>query len=1233
MTGMNGPTGMMVIQGNHLEALRDVMTGWIKRYPLPPLEDEQILVQSNGIAQWLKMALAQDDVNGGCGIAAAMNVQLPGRFLWQGYRHFQPDIPAASPFDKAPLTWTLYQLLSDIEQLKQSVENPEILTPLLGFLQQDADPRRTHQLAGKLADLYDQYQVYRSDWLAAWDQGKDVLIKLGKEPPEQPIDEEQRWQPELWRLVTRTIQASVKVSDVDLDTGASGAGINGAGLENDTWALKSRAAVHRAIVERCQTLTQAPEELPKRVIVFGISALPYTVLEFLQSIAKFSQVLLFVHNPSPHYWGDLIEGKALLKQYSRIRERKLPEGLPLDQLHLQGNPLLASWGKQGRDYLHLLDENDQPEQYKAYFNSIDLFEPPLFESSDDPSSLPRSHTLPLLKQLQDDIYQLRSLDERKQLSEQAYYQINPEEDQSLQFIVAHSPQREMEILHDQLLNEFEKNGHLNPRDILVMVPDINVYAPHIQAVFGRYQHPDANGKYDKRKIPFHVSDQSQRGRNSLLIAFETLLGSKDARFSVSELLDLLDTPALLARFGLEPDNLVRLHQWIKGANIRWGLDSEHRQEIGLGEAKAQNTWLFGLQRMLLGYATGQTASWQNIEPYDEVAGLEAGLLGPLVLLVERIMALRINLQQPKSPKDWEVELTQLCEAFFTAQDKGDLWAIESIRKALESWREACELAQAEDLSIPLEVARDELMANIDQPTLTQKFLGGAVNFATLMPMRAIPFEQIWMLGMNDSDYPRSQKIPDFDLMGDDYRPGDRSRREDDRYLFLEALLSVRQKLVISWVGRNIRDNSFKPPSVLVGQLRDYLQAGWRLSNGQPFIQALTTEHPLQPFSREYFKPDAKSKRLFTYANEWRQIHNALEPNSTGVLAMPSLTMEANLTLKDLADFLRHPLKSFYKQRLGVSWFDDGETAEDDETFNLDGLGQWHLHSQIVEQFKQQQVNEPNVPAEQHLQQAFDRLRGSGSLPIGGFAALIEEGLRDDLLAPCQYYASLREAFPVAISSPVYQLEVAPNITLEGQVLDCYQAHQNDLSQHSVSDAPDSEEAVRIILQPSNLFKAGEKKYYHLVKFWPEHLLAQLSQPTRTYLFGAKSESPVCFSPMESGQAKDLLLDLARGWVTGMQAPIPLACKTAFKALFEAKNVASTYEGAYKVGGEISDHPGYARLWPDFESLVADGRFAELSQTLYQPILDNLKLTNSDQDMTDSKAGRHKASFHKEEVEK
>ncbi|WP_052063305.1 exodeoxyribonuclease V subunit gamma [Nitrincola sp. A-D6] len=325
------PTGLMVIQGNHLEELRNLMVRWTKAYPLAPLENEVMLVQSNGIAQWLKLALAADSsetLEGGLGIAAGLQVMLPGRFIWQAYRQEFPQLPSASPFDKAPLTWRLLRLLSDLPALDTRTTDPQALQPLQHFLDQDPSVSRTWQLAARLADLYDQYQVYRADWLDAWLQGDAVLITAAGE--RQPLKAEQAWQPLLWQWLNEDIRQ--------------------AHTEADFLSYASRSSVHQQF---CQQLSEAGNSqrlsgFPRRIIVFGISSLPRQTLEVLEVLSQFSQVMLFVCNPSQHYWGDLIEGRELFKKaYQRNPERRVPDNLDEDQLHLHGHPLLAAWGRQG----------------------------------------------------------------------------------------------------------------------------------------------------------------------------------------------------------------------------------------------------------------------------------------------------------------------------------------------------------------------------------------------------------------------------------------------------------------------------------------------------------------------------------------------------------------------------------------------------------------------------------------------------------------------------------------------------------------------------------------------------------------------------------------------------------------------------------------------------------------------------------------------------------------------
>lgn len=1196
----NWPTGFMVIQGNRLEALRALLTSWMQLHPLHPLENEVVLVQSNGIGQWLQLALAQDPLaadasapdggGGGCGIAAAIDLMLPGRFLWQVYRALLGDLPDISAYDKAPLSWRLFRLLGDLDALAETPEELAWLAPLRGFLDADGDARRRYQLALRLADLYDQYQVYRADWLSAWEQDEDILIRPNSE--RRALPEGQRWQPLLWRRLKQDLARPLDDNDCSLSAKVEVATFSK--VPAPTPEL-SRAAIHAQFLAQARQLTpeQRPRGLPRRVIVFGLSALPRQTIEVLEALAGVVQVMLFVHNPSQHYWGDIVEGRELFRRaYRRTDARdKVPDGLDDSALHLHGHPLLAAWGKQGRDYIRLLDEHDERSQYEASFKdqglTIDLFESP--------------GSATLLQQLQEDILELRPLAERRALAAA----IDPSRDRSLCFLIAHGPQREVEILHDQLLDAFAaaeaEGAPLHPRDILVMMPDIATYAPHIEAVFGRLT------PSDRRQIPFHITDQSQRERNPLLIGLETLLRLPQARIPVSELLDLLEIPALRARFGVAESDLPRLRQWAVGAHVRWGLDADQRSGLGLPEGLEQNSWRFGLRRMLLGFAAGDSGPWAGVEPYDEVGGLEAALVGSLSRLLERLKDSWTQLSRARRPAEWTALIADLLETYFQSNSDADELALGRLRDALEQWQADSERGAAQNEVLPLEVVRESLLARLDEPTLSQRFLAGAVNFATLMPMRAIPFRQIWLLGMNDGDYPRRRRPTDFDLMANDYRPGDRSGREDDRYLFLEALLSARERLVISWVGRSIRDDSPRPPSVLVGQLRDHIQAGWRLAtpaaatatealdgSGKALLDALTTTHPLQPFSRRYFEPQRDQQRLFTYAHEWHALHRpSAKPGEAPVPQLAPPQLDASVTLTSLGSFLRRPLQTFYRQRLAVWLGQDAEPLEEAEPFHIAGLDRWSLQDQAISAISLQLATQPEIATAVCLETAIGRLGRAGTLPLPPFDANWREQLTTSLRDPLERYRQLLAAYPQQLPTcPV--LVDAAGLRLEDSLsgLRADAAGQRLLLRLQASELLDKQQAL---------------KWYHLVHHWPRHLAAQLSAPTTTRLLGPGAD--ISLPPLPRDLAETQLSRLLEGFIAGLSGPLPLACKTAFAWLTadageRQANPGRVYEGAQFSSAERDEHPGYSRFWPDYQGLSSDEQFQPRIDQLYRPIFES-----------------------------
>ena len=1182
--------GLMVVHGNHLEDLRDLLVEWLARTPLAPLEDETMLVQSNGIAQWLKLALARPRAAGGMGISAAVEMQLPGRFLWQAYRAVlgREAVPADSPFDKSRLAWRLMRLLP--AQLGHADFAP--LRHFLGEGQADPvkpdsikpDSIKLFQLAQQVADLFDQYQVYRADWLDDWEHGRDVL-RDDLRARHESLPSSQRWQARLWRALLDDVGEAQRGSH--------------------------RAAMHHAFLARASALEQRPAALPRRIVVFGISSLPQQTLEALTALGRVCQVLLLVTNPCRHYWADIIEDRELLKAAQRRQAGKpgLPAEPRYEELHLHANPLLAAWGKQGRDYIRLLDSFDRPDAYRERFaalgRDIDLFTDPGRDS--------------LLHQVQQAVLDLEPLP-----AGPAQRQPLIAGDDSLRFHVAHNPQREVEILHDNLLAMFEqaarKGAPLAPRDVMVMVPDIQAYAPHIQAVFGRLP-PD-----DPRFLPCSIADRPARGAAPLLVALEQLLRLPESRYAAGDILDLLDTPALRRRHGVDEAGLPVLRRWIEGAGIRWGLDGAQKQSLGL-PPEEQNSWRFGLRRMLLGYAVGDGASLGGIAPYDEVGGLDAALIGPLALLLDRLDHYGQLIATPATPAQWGERLRGLLAAMFDAgRDDGDAVLLQRLHDALEAWEQACREADFADM-LPLAVVREHWLSVVDENRLSQRFLGGAVSFGTLLPMRAIPFRVVCLLGMNDGAYPRRTNAPDFDLMATpgQQRPGDRSRREDDRYLFLEALLAARDALYVSWVGKSARDNSELPPSVLVGQLRDYLAAGWvkreqsRLSgeaiesetdpsskgDSDPLF-ALTTGYPLQAFSPSYFDA-ASDARLFTYAAEWQR---ARQPRrETQAAPLTPWPRETPLNLALLQRFLRSPARLFYAERLGVHFAGEDDADTDNEPFALDPLE----NHQLTDALLRTAIHAGDAA----LAPSAERLHEQGALPPGSFGALA--------LAPVE--AAARHA-----ATRWHALNA--HYPLSGESHALHGAAHGLVVEDTLDDLRTDGDGGHVCLVATASQLMPDKKLRHdkLLAHWAAHLLANANAlPVTTHIVAP--DAIVQLRPLDTADAQYHLGALLAAFAAGLRAPLPLARKTAFAwlrveaanakappdkqksaaALADATAAVASRHYDHSDGehgrGEVDEEPALARSWPDFAALRAAG-FEDWLH-LYRPLLDAACVVDDD----------------------
>jgi len=1179
------PPGFIALHSHRSEVLAETLSAWLARQPLAPLEPEVVLVQSNGMAEWIKMALAQQG-----GVCAATRVELPSRFLWRTYRQVlgAQNVPPDSPLDKLPMTWRLMALLP------QCVGDA-VFQPVAGFLRGD-EPDRLLQLASRLADLFDQYQIYRPDWLEDWAGGRDVLRQAAGQsvqPNEVPAD--QLWQAELWRRVLATL--------------------------TDTERQATRPALHVRALARLKSGEALASPVARRVSVFGMSHMPGQLLEMLAALAAHSQVLLAVPNPCQYHWGDIIDGREALKAERKrhaYRDGQVLSDTPYAQMHLHAPALLAAWGRQGRDFIRQLDAFDdvQAALAQTQWPRLDFFD-----------DVPGSDATRLLSQLQNRIRDLQSAQDPVASPVLA-------DDASVVFKVAHSPVRELEVLHDQLLQWFHQMPEVSPRDVVVMVPDIEVMAPAIRAVFGQYKRGDA------RFIPFDIADLGAQASSPLIHAVEWLLALPQQRGRMSELVELLEVPALAARFGVKPEQLPTLIRWMAGSGIRWGLSATHRAGLGLVACGEDNSALFGVQRMLMGYACGadpMPSGAAGMDPYPEVGGLDAELAGALAHLLQALMDWWQACATPASPEQWAEQWAEraraMLAALFKPQDDADRNALSALDQALNDWVQAAEQAGFAQ-AVPLAVARSAWLEALKVPKLEQRFRAGGVTFCTLMPMRAIPFQMVCLLGMNDGDYPRRSPRTDFDLLGlpGMARPGDRSRRDDDRQLMLEALLSARCVLYVSWSGRSVRDNSEQPPSVLVSQLRDEIDALW----GAGTAERLTTVHPLQPFSRAYFE---EGSGLQTYAKEWLaaqtgsprfarddEINKARDHGQEGgcdheqegardgdaenlssrakrgdpvwLPPLQSATGTPVITLAQLARFLRRPVGAFFRERLQVHLEDERSELHDEELFGLAGLDLYQL---LEHELAHVPVDLASEQLPGHVQRVVQGLRKAGALPLAGVGLLEAQKLSHSLETLLTAALNERAGYPNAAQRVLVDLPHA-HVHLQDALGGLLAAEGGQ-----EEGGPDGGQ-MALTLRANSIARiqgSGEALALpdKLIDVWLTSLAAAaMGQPLPCVVVGRNAVVRV--PPQDPEAARAQLQVLLDTWVEGMRWPLPLPPALALKWLEKKDNanaLLDLYEGSSHQRAEVRQDPALARTYPTLDTLLATGAFERLAEAVYAPL--------------------------------
>lgn len=896
-------SSLTILRASRLEALVAPLEALLAEFrPEELLEPQTVMAAHPGMKQWLGGALARQAGPGR--IVANLDIRLPSDWLDGLAQQLLGKRAVALPhYRRGALRWTLYGLLLEpeghgisdrrvLDYLRNGAAEPDVLR---------------FQLADRLARVYSQYLIYRGDWLQAWQAGK-------------------------WTFATRNTPGDASLQSLEAE------------CLGPLWqATAGRLGKHRAeLMALLQSALATTDEPLPPLHAFGLSHLAPVELDVLQAYAQRAPVFLYVPDPCREYWGGLhrASGDGAFRNadtskwddYRQSVDARLADPDAIDW-HDQDHPLLARWGRMGQHFFAKLADVGAREDTRHW--------------QDEQDTPARNR----LERLQESIRQL----------EPALMDASPEggrsTDPSLRIHACHTRLRELEVLRDALLDAFDHDGIL-PGQMVVMAPDIRAYLPLIPAVFGEA------GSAKERLLPYHLADVPVASSHPLLPAFDSLLGIATSRITAPEVVDLLRVAEVRRALGLADADADTLTDWLQRSHVAWALDGGHKQALSLPD-RADYSFAWAVDRMLAGYVMGDAGADDNdaaitlpdattLLPQTGIAGPSAAALGSLDRLLRELQAWRDLAGDPRPAGAWAELLRQRVETLLRV-DPADTAAV-AARTQLE--RALAALAEEpahndENPILPLAVARELLRDALAEPSRRQRFLMGGITFCGMVPQRAIPFPLVAVLGLDDGAFPRRPADGGVDLMTRLRRLGDRDVPGDDRYLFLETVMSARKRLHLSYVGQSARDGKSRNPAAPLAELQAELMSHEGIAADAPCPWLV--QHPLQPFNSRYF--DASDPALFTYSHAFAAMTGdgsgplpglrSAAPTTTDAVDPHAAATPDLLPLRTLEGWFKDPAKALLNNRLHLTLdaLDDDARLPEDEP--LDGIARLHAVARRV----------------------------------------------------------------------------------------------------------------------------------------------------------------------------------------------------------------------------------------------------------------------------------------------
>lgn len=1052
-------------QSNNLNILANQLTGTLdKTLPVDPLTAVTVLVPNRDTARWLSMEIAEQS-----GITANMDYRLPSEWVWDRIRSLEPNLPEVLPSDREPMRWSLFSLLKQEGILKQ-------FDVLNNYLLQKRDDKSIDsfrwQLAGQLAEVFDQYLVYRPEMLMQWEK-RNYRSK------------EEEWQGELWNILVEKWN-----------------------LLDHTLNRQHRGNYFNRLIKAVES-DEIGVKVPIHLFNPGLMAKPF--LQLIDTLQEKSDVYLYLIQPSK---------TSKSGEVRQADSSELLESLGMESKVI--NDLLSVWF---------------PEE-KANWESSFL----------DPTEQGTN-----LARVQDSIMEDKPFPEFKK------------GDDSINVRSCHSPLREVETLHQFLLDLFSNRPNyknLTPDDVLVVTPDLTVYEPFIKSVFGTSEEGIPS-------VPFHIPFSSREENSGYSHAFRHLLQLPESRFAYEDLIGFVQLSVIRRKFQFSDLDISFIKKWADDNRVLWGLDAEHRTAFQQPPEKLQ-TWSAAMERGWKGQLAGgeagemygQTLLYHAVQSEDEKK-----LWARFQHLLNLLTNVKNQTMQLKRADEWCERLIQWISWFLPDDNPKHLKVLMDLIKGL---RQQVDTAGFDD-KIPYQLIRTLMLSGLDNHQVGSAFFTRGVVFSSMVPVKSIPFRVIALLGLNDNRFPRRPVKPAFDIMAQHPQKGERNRPHEDRNLFLETIMAASDIHYCSFVGRDQNDDEPIPPSPILKEWMDLLEKN---HPGNFF-----NEERLNGFSGEYFRQGTG------ISNVYYQVASSLQEGRgfRGMRIDSPIEYSIghnSLSVRELEKFFKNPVRHFMKERLGISLEDQDRPKVEFTSEILDR----HVLFKHLFGWKLQGIEDRKI---EHM------LHQSGHLPSGWPGK--------------QTFDELSDSVQVALNDINKQYG---EISISDYDIDMV------IANHRIKGTIQSYIPGRFL----DVFPSKSSGTYLLLS-WLRHLLISANYPQRKekdtiMLYGLREGKQVWQKFRGVDDPEKHLEGFLELYKSGMQHPLPLFPKTAWvyiKHLNEGDRKKAENKSLTEWGGYFNKFPEradkYIELWLGREAEL-DGPgwedFEQLSSRVFEPLRNHLE---------------------------